>query len=367
MPAQLEIIPLGGARRLTPSALARYPPKLILTLLLAGSSAIVAERVRLATRAGGGLTPQLGELLSFLVSWFFVLLCLAALTSLFLFLANSDQLKLTPAGLLYAVVALALWYLGMVCLLFAVNLWILESIGHFLIGCMAGGCGLLILPKGAACFALAKRHMLRGADEILRDGTVAPILYLRSFADDDAVTTEESLRNYDTGKAWSLDFYTEQRPRAFEEIMCGGLSLVAPVVALERPGNRLPPLGAARKSVPSRDWKGVVELLLSRCRFAVLVVGNSEGLFWEFERLLSEPNPNKILLALPAHEDRDEIWRSLARRLAGSKAHALLPEELPPDTLAMAFRTGWRPVVFTGARRSSGVFREIAEWVVSKG
>jgi hypothetical protein len=363
MTTPLELIRLTErSRSPTLPTVAIFSLKTIFILILAGISGIVAAKIRLALQAGEPLRTQLGDLVGFFISCFFVLLCLAAIPSLLLLLANVTHLRLTLSGLNHAIKALAQWYVGMICLLFATSLWTLGSIGHFFVGCMIGGLGLKFLPRGSSSFALAKRHMLRKADDLLRDDSLAPILYLRSFADDEIITSEEYYRDYDTGKSLSLAFYTEQRPRTFEEIMCSGLSLVAPVVALERPGDLLPPLGASRKSVNNKDWKSEVELLISRCRFAVLVVGNSEGLRWEFEHLLTEYNPSKILLALPAQENWAEVWELFVRRSVGSNAATLLPVELPPDALAMAFRPDWKPVVFTGERRP-GIYREIAEWL----
>lgn len=364
MATPLELIRLTErSRRPTFATIAIFSVKVVFIITLAGISSLVAAKVRLALQAGEPLRMQLANLVIFFVSCFLAVLCLAAIPGLLLSLANATYLRITPSGLNYVIKALAQWYVGMICLLFATSLWTLESIGHFLIGCTIGGLGLKILPFGSSSFAIAKRQMLRKADDLLREDSLAPILYLRSFADDDVVTPEEYQRDYDTGKAWSLAFYTEQRHRTFEEIMCSGLSLVAPVVALERPGDLLPPLGAARKSVDNNeDWKSEVKLLISKCRFAVLVVGLSEGLRWEFEHLLTESNPSKILLVLPAHKNRTEIWELFVRRLVRSNADTLLPGTLPPDALAMAFRPGWKPVVFIGARRP-GIYREIAEWL----
>ncbi|HZL69900.1 MAG TPA: hypothetical protein VFC29_21520, partial [Candidatus Limnocylindrales bacterium] len=68
----------------------------------------------------------------------------------------------------------------------------------------------------------------------------------------------------------SSDAY-DQRPRTMEEILCSGIGAVAPVVALERPGDKLPPLGAARLSPERADWKALVDMLIAAAHFVVLV------------------------------------------------------------------------------------------------
>ena len=118
---------------------------------------------------------------------------------------------------------------------------------------------------------LGKRLVAPGVPEVLARSDGPPILYLRSFADD-ALRIDDSL--------WTrlIPFRSLVRgilPPRFEEKLVEELSRLGPVVALGRPGEWLPQLGAAREYVAGDAWQREIVDLIARSRAVVMVLGRS--------------------------------------------------------------------------------------------
>ena len=229
-------------------------------------------------------------------------------------------------------------------------------------------CGAIALGKlsssrwGQNCakmFTFARKMMARSANGVLAVDSRKPIVYLRPFVADDA-------RNRDAffplESRWDFNPYSPAswlrlQPPFLEEIICEGLSYVAPVMAIGRPGEKLPNLGAARVYVEDDLWKQEVDRMLRISRFACLVIGSSTGLRWELERILDAGDERKLLVAIPQDEDFSASWRDF--RHITSAYSIRLPERLPEQTLAILFCNGWAPVLITG-RPTIANYRAIA-------
>ncbi|MBR0237643.1 MAG: hypothetical protein IJQ39_06115 [Thermoguttaceae bacterium] len=111
------------------------------------------------------------------------------------------------------------------------------------------------------------------------------ILYLRSFNDD-----------FETNKPLvGADFNTE------EEILVKSLKNLGMVVAIGRPSEPAPPLGAKRIYVSNDQWQDKVQELSADARLVVLRLGETEGLKWEWEFCLDTiEDISKLLLIVPA-------------------------------------------------------------------
>jgi hypothetical protein len=169
---------------------------------------------------------------------------------------------------------------------------------------------------------------------------VPPVLYLRPF-DQDAAMGE-------LGGQVSLLTYEEQLREAFRT--------VGPLVAIGRPGEPLPELGAGRLYVGDDRWRAVVLDLLGRARLVVLGLGPGEGLRWEVERATRLLPAQRLVLLLPSDPG---AYDASVRLLAGH-----FPRGLPPYPggrsarrfavgAAVWFRPDWTPVaVLLGARRA---------------
>lgn len=176
-----------------------------------------------------------------------------------------------------------------------------ASVAVLVGGVAAAGAGFLVLRR-------TRPHAVRGAAQaLLRDGR-DPVLYLRSFDDDET--------------AARVDDWADLTVHPREEQLAAALAVVGPVIAVGRPGEPLPLLGAARFYLPLDDWQGTVGRLMDLSQLIVLRLGHGEGLRWEIERARATQPPEKLILLVPA--GRSE----LAARFNEDLPTPLLPEEV---------------------------------------
>ncbi len=129
----------------------------------------------------------------------------------------------------------------------------------------------------------------------------SPVLYLRSFAHDGSGM---DLPNWST--------ITTKSDSTYEERLVESLKLFGPVAAIGRPTEPLPPLGAARMNVTDDCWQSEVKRLMEKASLVVIRAGQSSGLHWEFDVLISTVPPERILIYLqPPGMLPDDWWRLL--------------------------------------------------------
>jgi hypothetical protein len=161
------------------------------------------------------------------------------------------------------------------------------------------------------------------AEEALRRDPRAPVLYLRAFTDDGQTAVRgHQWQDRVFGKlAGLLTVTTPEQELAFI------LQRVGPVVAIGKPGERLPELGAARVYVPHDAWQQTVLEMLARSSMVLTRVGASPGVLWELDRVLSLASRSKVLiLVLGSVEDQAEGVRVIEERL-GERLQ--LPSSVP--------------------------------------
>ena len=134
-------------------------------------------------------------------------------------------------------------------------------------------------------FDTGKRHLLPDADKVMDEDPRPPVIYLRSFDDDDTPVDLE----------WAL-----------ADIM----ETVGPFVAIGRPGDKIPPLGASRSYVADKDWQGFVIKLLDRSALVVLLAGKTEGLHWELGQCGRRIQPSRLVVLVPKDKDVYETFRT---------------------------------------------------------
>jgi len=116
------------------------------------------------------------------------------------------------------------------------------------------------------------------------------------------------------------------------------LSAYAPVIAVGKPGEIVPPLGAARFYVSQELWQDTVKAIVPLCSLVVLATGHTEGLRWELEHLVQNCPPERLLLWPHVHickwsaEKREAEWESFLR-----VCHGIFPEPLPQDINRVRF------------------------------
>jgi hypothetical protein len=171
-------------------------------------------------------------------------------------------------------------------------------------------------PIGGFFIASARRLRARQRLAEQADDRRAPVVYLRSFASDEPLSNRPRLLT----QLFSID--TE------EEQLAEVLTQIGPVVAIGKPGERLPRLGANRIYLDDSQWQEQVSMWFDR---AVLVVINvspnpTEGLAWEVDHALTAV-PRDRLVFLVSREIRTRYW--LNERLTERGCRPLDLQRLP--------------------------------------
>jgi hypothetical protein len=159
---------------------------------------------------------------------------------------------------------------------------------------------LIALALGRSFFAIARalrrialRRSLRSADAARRDDSRPPVLFLRSFRDDQVKLSGArlpfQLRFFDPGtEAGTL-----------EALLLRVMTPVGPVIAIGNPSDPIPPLGAARSYLADRQWQDVVRNLIREARLVVVGLDDTQGLRWELSEIAAQGAFEKTLVIVP--------------------------------------------------------------------
>jgi TM2 domain len=187
----------------------------------------------------------------------------------------------------------------------------------------------------AVVVALAVLHLLRrivrheavtAAESMARDPR-PPVLYLRSFKDDRAaVLTDHGA----PGTAALIGLFALASP---EQELAWLLGEYGPVVAIGKPGEALPELGAARLYVGHDEWQAKVHSLMQVAGLVVMRVGSTPGVAWEVEQALRQFPKQRLLLVLIGTTELAPEVDAVLRPVLGN---------LLPVALAQPPSTGWR-------------------------
>jgi hypothetical protein len=124
------------------------------------------------------------------------------------------------------------------------------------------------------------RTIPRDIEKIVSNSHRRLVLYLRSFDSDDEI-----------GGSWVVNIIPFVSMSIYkirsETLLVRSLSKVGSVVALGRPDEKIPRLGAYRLFVSDEEWQEKVRSLLDRAQLIVFKPGKSLGLFWEFEEVMT--------------------------------------------------------------------------------
>jgi hypothetical protein len=210
------------------------------------------------------------------------------------------------------------------------------------------------------------------AQNIIRSDNRAPILYLRPFSHDREATSYGILR------------------RPTEMILKSALKNVGPLVAVAKPAEELPPLGAARLHFKGSEWQDRVAELMSISRLVIIETGRvsldvdityedyPQGLSWEMSKATSCVGPGKLLVSfffaqiLDSHSRKNEF--DAFKFLAGNTWGLQIPD-LPNNCYFITFpenftaevvsQPKWKQLLY-GGRTIAGL-RETLRPVLSNG
>ena len=211
----------------------------------------------------------------------------------------------------------------------------------------------ILIALGAVIFRTAHRLASIRARQLMRRDPRPPVLYLRSFGDDRLKLWTATL-----GQAL-IERFTPRRFDTFEQMLVRYLSGYGPVIAVNPPGTRLAPLGAARETIDSADWQAVVASWMAQSRLIVFATPPSQvnrGLRWELEAVSAHGYWDKALIVVPPvrAEQLRARWRDLLDVRLGPFA---VPGPVDdPHALVLALRNG-RWEVISASRRDGVVLQ----------
>lgn len=117
------------------------------------------------------------------------------------------------------------------------------------------------------------------AEEVLQQDARPPVVYLRSFADETKI-----LRRY--RRHWPTE----------EELLAKVFSEFGPFLAIGKPSDGLPIVGAARMYVSETCWRPTVRDLVDGATFVALRLGDSPGVLEELDLVMRRLPPRRVLL-----------------------------------------------------------------------
>jgi hypothetical protein len=229
-------------------------------------------------------------------------------------------------GLLFVLIALVM---------LAVGMSMRDAIRRNRLGDLSEGTAELIMHAASFGFILSVilviSFLARSGVAILRDDKRKPVLYLRSFSTD--------VWLWDSWRDLLVTVFTGMRDTA-ERSLSRAVRDIGPLVAIGKPGDHIPPLGAARLYVDHDRWQDVVKTLAAEAGLVILRIGRTEGFWWELGHLVVTADPCRVLIFLPPR-DRRELYPEFR-----TKAADVMPHPLPADpgrTLFLGFRQDWEP------------------------
>jgi hypothetical protein len=160
------------------------------------------------------------------------------------------------------------------------------------------------------------------AADLLDKDKRAPVLFLRSFDDDDLI--DPNPRMVPLGDRFQ---------RRYEESLSKPFSGVGPVISVGRPGAELARLGGARLFVTDQVWPSAVEYLSERATAIILMVGRTEGIWDEIDSSIQSVPLERLLFFFPYVDKlRRSVWQRIfnyvpARMPLSTKAYRRMEAE----------------------------------------
>jgi hypothetical protein len=153
---------------------------------------------------------------------------------------------------------------------------------------------LACMTVGAVTSYYGRQLAARTAKDALAEDSRPPIVYLRSFKDDNNKTIFlgilEVIQFFNQGYDWS---------ETHEESLANVFSKYGPFVAIGKPGEALPTLGAARIYAGAAEWKKLALEWIGSAMLVIVRLGRTEGVWWEATTVLAGVGTKRLLFELP--------------------------------------------------------------------
>jgi hypothetical protein len=196
----------------------------------------------------------------------------------------------------------------------------------------------LLIPGGTFLFWRGCQYAAKADDNRIASDSNPHVLYLRVFRSDPSTA--------------GYVFWSSLRPESglatWEEQLKDVLRPLGELVAIGRPGERLPEPGAARIYVPNEVWKAEVSRQMRAARLVVIRANVGVNLLWELKQAVETLSPQKVLiLVLEMKAKHYESFRTEVNPVLGLS----LPEGATLGHFNgvsgfIGFGADWKPCVF---------------------
>ena len=140
-----------------------------------------------------------------------------------------------------------------------------------------------------------------------------PLLLLRSFGDDEI----QAWRRFSTPVG---DISLGRR---FEQGIAGSLRAFGPLIAIGKPGEEVPQIGAVRAYLSDAEWQPAVLRWLDQALLIVMIAGATEWVTWELHRIVEKGRNQRLLILLPPGPN-EKRWEHIVSSLAHTSWAAAL-------------------------------------------
>ncbi|MFJ5678293.1 hypothetical protein [Streptomyces sp. NPDC093097] len=197
--------------------------------------------------------------------------------------------------------------------------WIALTLGSALLGVHYGiapvwaawgqlAAGVVLVVAGVWSVLRGRQHLtpvLTGLQGLPADERI--VLFLRSFKDDDGFSQVAALR-------WFRLLFTSMLPtpahlRTEEDQVARAVAPFGRMVALGRPSDRLPRLGAERSYASDATWQDEVLAALDHAALVLLVTGAGRSLAWEVDQVVGRDEPARLVLLVSRDRRQYEHFR----------------------------------------------------------
>jgi len=172
-------------------------------------------------------------------------------------------------------------------------------------GDLFGALAYVFIAVGVLLVRTGWKYDVRRAADVVATDARPPVVYLRSFQDDVRSPVGGAFGVWLKVLMWFL-------PVSFEQELAAIMNRLGPFVAVGRPGERLPELGANRFYFTDDEWRSRVSELVQRARLTVILCGSTDNLWWEIDHVLASVAPRHVVLLIP---DRGKRNRDTETRL----------------------------------------------------
>jgi hypothetical protein len=195
-----------------------------------------------------------------------------------------------------------------------------------------------LIVMGLVCIIIGNKRSALSVREALEKDPRRPVLYLRSFGHEGRKLWEGAIYEL-------VNTISALLVRTIEQRLAAGFRAIGPLIAIGRPEDELPEVGAARMYVGDLDWQDVVLDLLPKCSAILVQGGETPGLLWELSVVASKVPPERVILLMPFARRLGTNHREAAYTGFLNWASSCMPCRLPDrigDTYFLYFTSGWK-------------------------